>query len=594
MFLRFLSPAIVAPEGFGLIGTGVLNKDPKRGAEIRRGLLLVTKMLQHLANGVANFREEFMKPLDSWVSDNLKSVEALCDEFASIPPDSPPGKSVHINEEQVEEDLVAIHRHIFMNLEKINKNLETTDSRETSDKLVSVLQKLGTPPEQTKKNAAPSAIRAHGAGQAKNSNLYDDFMRQNADKNTDSIKQKKIVFIQGVSKEKYPVVYFIAKRVDSSIDMDLLLLHILRTLQEVHSKPFVLVIDISFFGPENQIALPWFVKYVRHFPDIASDNLKSIYILNPNHNFKKYSKRIARHVGRIQKKITLLHNVLKLADYIAEPESALPSSTLAVENDVKATFTPVHKLSTHHVMKEVILRINSDLFQLSTVKLHPTLGKTTVLIDLHHIATVQEVSHSSQDHEFVVKYDENGAQKSITLRSTQSQQIIQALKAAKTRWNLAKPTSTTARTFRPSDLPGTLLNVALLNLGSTRGALRVAAYNMLTALCKNSNFSIKLQLLDVNGLCIPKNSTAFVVRVSEKLALTETNLTLEFLLECLHGISKQNSPAAKYLVLDYMQPWLPNLALFCQNNSESSEKYAKVVEVINNLIETTIRENNVC
>lgn len=76
----------------------------------------------------------------------------------------------------------------------------------------------------------------------------------------------------------------------------------------------------------------------------------------------------------------------------------------------------------------------------------------------------------------------------------------QALKAAKTRYNLAKPASTSARSFRPSDIPGTLLNVALLNLGSTRGTLRVAAYNMLTSLAKNSNFSIKIFLLDAPGM----------------------------------------------------------------------------------------------
>ena len=106
---------------------------------------------------------------------------------------------------------------------------------------------------------------------------------------------------------------------------------------------------------------------------------------------------------------------------------------MAVENDVKATFTQVHKLSTHHGMKEVILRINSDLLQVSTMKLHPILGKTTGLIDLHHIATFQEVSHSSQEHEFVVKYDENGGQKSMTLRSTSSQQIIQVSKLRRER-----------------------------------------------------------------------------------------------------------------------------------------------------------------
>lgn len=88
------------------------------------------------------------------------------------------------------------------------------------------MQKLGPPPEQTKKTT--NQIRAHGGGGAKNSNLYDEFMRANADKNTDSIKQKKIVFFHGLSKEKLPVLYFIAKRIDSTIDMDLLLLHILR------------------------------------------------------------------------------------------------------------------------------------------------------------------------------------------------------------------------------------------------------------------------------------------------------------------------------------------------------------------------------
>ncbi len=121
---------------------------------------------------------------------------------------------------------------------------------------------------------------------------------------------------------------------------------------------------------------------------------------------------------------------------------------------------------------------------------------------------------------------------------------------------MAKPPSTSsARTFRPSDIPGTLLNVALLNLGSTRINLRVAAYHMLTSLWKNANCSFNVQFLVVTGmnfifivffsytnyqlgLCIPKNCTAFVVKVSEKLARTETNLTLEFLLECLHGMSK--------------------------------------------------------
>lgn len=133
-----------------------------------------------------------------------------------------------------------------MNLEKITKSLEGSN-RETAERyvtffmlylchlwisfgrLASVLQKLGPPPEQPKKTNAPT-IRGHAGGGAKNSNFYEEFMRNNADKSTDSIKQKKIFFVQGVSKEKIPVLYFIAKRMDNTMDFELLLLHILRVL----------------------------------------------------------------------------------------------------------------------------------------------------------------------------------------------------------------------------------------------------------------------------------------------------------------------------------------------------------------------------
>ncbi len=50
--------------------------------EVRRGLVLVTKVLQHLANGVTNFRETYMTGLDWFVSDNMKLMETICDEFA--------------------------------------------------------------------------------------------------------------------------------------------------------------------------------------------------------------------------------------------------------------------------------------------------------------------------------------------------------------------------------------------------------------------------------------------------------------------------------------------------------------------------------
>jgi DNA-directed RNA polymerase subunit L len=77
--------------------------------------------------------------------------------------------------------------------------------------------------------------------------------------------------------------------------------------------------------------------------------------------------------------------------------------------------------------------------------------------------------------------------------------------------------------------------MALINLGSGNEQLRVAAYNMLHSLSTNFQFSIRLH--EAEGLCIPSNSFNFIVDLSEQLAATQINLTLEFLLECLQGLS---------------------------------------------------------
>ena len=53
--------------------------------------------------------------------------------------------------------------------------------------------------------------------------------------------------------------------------------------------------------------------------------------------------------------------------------------------------------------------------------------------------------------------------------------------------------------IRPKDVPGTLLNMALLNLGSQDPNLRTAAYNLLCALTQHFDLRIEGQLLETSG-----------------------------------------------------------------------------------------------
>src|SRR4051812_1834815 len=92
------------------------------------------------------------------------------------------------------------------------------------------------------------------------------------------------------------------------------------------------------------------------------------------------------------------------------------------------------------------------------------------------------------------------------------------------------------------------------------------------------------------GLCIPVNNTSFISQFSEKLALSDKSITLEFLSEFFVGFGK-SSTSQKHFCLQYMAPWLPNLALFSKG---TLEKQKMTRGIIRSLIEITTRETEVC
>lgn len=71
IFLRFFCPAIVAPDSEGLISS-VPTK------EMRRGLLLIAKVVQNLANNVLfGAKEQYMSPLNNFLAQNIFHVTAF-------------------------------------------------------------------------------------------------------------------------------------------------------------------------------------------------------------------------------------------------------------------------------------------------------------------------------------------------------------------------------------------------------------------------------------------------------------------------------------------------------------------------------------
>lgn len=79
-----------------------------------------------------------------------------------------------------------------------------------------------------------------------------------------------------------------------------------------------------------------------------------------------------------------------------------------------------------------------------------------------------------------------------------------------------KDSVTVHQKIRPKDVPGTLLNMALLNLGSLDPNLRTAAYNLLCALTATFDLKIEGQLLETSGKGSHFRYVCFFYSKSEK------------------------------------------------------------------------------
>lgn len=99
--------------------------------------------------------------------------------------------------------------------------------------------------------------------------------------------------------------------------------------------------------------------------------------------------------------------------------------------------------------------------------------------------------------EFVIKFDRGRS--SCILSSTKREAIVQALQAARAKAHHTKSKQPLERLMKPKDVPGTLTNMALLNLASEDPDLRLASYNLLCALSLVFHFDMNSQLLPVEG-----------------------------------------------------------------------------------------------
>nr|XP_046169942.1 neurofibromin isoform X4 [Oncorhynchus gorbuscha] len=210
MFLRFINPAIVSPYEAGIL-------DEKPPPRVERGLKLMSKILQSIANHVLFTKEEHMRPFNDFVKSNFDAARRF---FLDIASDSPPSDSVNHSLSFISDgNVLALHRLLWNNQERIGQYLSSNRDhkavgRRPFDKMATLLAYLG-PPEHK------PVADTHWSSLNLTSSKFEEFMTRHQVHEKDEFKALKTlnVFYQaGTSKNGNPLFYYIARRPGGSCE----------------------------------------------------------------------------------------------------------------------------------------------------------------------------------------------------------------------------------------------------------------------------------------------------------------------------------------------------------------------------------------
>ncbi|KAI3341615.1 GTPase [Ustulina deusta] len=609
IFLRFFCPAIVAPESEKLV-----NEPPSK--EMRRGLLLIAKVIQNLANNVLfGAKEQYMYPLNDFLTLNIYKVTTFLREI-SVPPDN-----LDTAQSEVESfdfgSCVVLHRFLNEHWDNVRQRLMSQGRREqirtpnelsrgytpAIERLRTLITTLGPPSLAITWNRPQIS-----ANYLTTYSRFQNFMLRNAYRDTGSYMTSRTIYEGGETKDGVAVICIILRHVDQeAADHGALLFAYLKLASRLWHKPFGVFIDATcdHGGIEHHDEL--IRKLELLMPSEMTNQLSRMYIYNMNSTYRKTFRRNLRLAGKRdtnlfvgpQTEIHLLGTVHDLQTHFVLRQVHLPKETIDVVKDTRIIFQPVTRLSKTKGKIEVIIKVGNQFVQITTVKkqeVHPGYRLHGIINDIFRLSEVDEAPTSipTEDGSAFGLRADNG-KIVMYFQSSKKNEILQSIRTAKAKYGKdIRSVKSFDRLVRPQDIPGTLLNLALLNLAARDQALRIASYNLLGALCQAFKFKAASKFTCSYDVHIPMDPNQFIINMSKTLALEEPQLTADFLNEFFVGW-ENFSEKQKPLSLAYMAPWLPGLrASLLEDESDSEKGKDKIAAIFQKLIDTAAVDSSLC
>ncbi len=132
--------------------------------------------------------------------------------------------------------------------------------------------------------------------------------------------------------------------------------------------------------------------------------------------------------------------------------------------------------------------MGSTAVQVTSAERTRVLGQPVFLNDVYYASEIEEICLVDES-QFTLTMANQGTP--LTFMHQECDAIVQSIIHIRTRWELSQPDSIPQHTkIRPKDVPGTLLNIALLNLGSSDPSLRSVPRGNLELLRQVAGFAV--------------------------------------------------------------------------------------------------------
>jgi Rho GTPase-activating protein 1 len=295
VMLRLFNPVIVFPERFS-----ILSEAPN--SALRRNLILVSKILQNLANGVVfGQKEAYMERMNPFIEERMEQMavflkrfrmerieDLLNDDVIHEAVDaSEPGSIVDsLMSAEVIYKIISNHRE-RLNLAEVDSfasrisSISSSSSSSTTTTTSSSSSSSSSSASATAATSSSSTRNVSPTGRPEN-HEYMQLLRRSQTLNLSDIEDLKILQRRGLDAAGRPVLLLVAENLPArAVDMERVLMYVLRELDRLGTREYSVVYVHTNFNSDNKPEFAWLKRCYTLLSRNIRKNVKALYIVHP-------------------------------------------------------------------------------------------------------------------------------------------------------------------------------------------------------------------------------------------------------------------------------------------------------------------------